>query len=255
MTKRFSLVNELDMPHSMPTEISGTFSELYSHMKEFDYKEFTNLLFDRFYCNNNVTILWEADNFVISLADLINIEYEIKIDDNKFELSLISCSNIKYFKTNKLPLFYNLVIDDIDLEILSTDNSINEIIDVSVINNITDYDKDICNIVFSNSTFTGDVNNMLKEFVNILKTHYLSEYELKFTDPYISTERFKIKLQVFDIDWKVLAEYNIYYDYEDNVLSCRLTNNTFAFTRPMVSNLKIKKRNIEIWSGQKWQTH
>lgn len=246
MFKKFSLVNEVDIPYGISTEVSNTISEIYAHMKEFDYKYFTNTLFYNIYRNItdticNVIVKWDSKNISVVLDYSISIDYAIEFSENKFELSLLGCADIKYFKTNGLPILYHLSLNDIDLPKKLINNIRNKISDVSIIGVCTDIDRNMCNVIFNDNTFTGDVNNVLQQLVDIIKTHYIPNCELVFTIPNISDNGLNIKLQAFDFDWVLMAEYRIKYDATSNTLSCRLSNNKFSLDTPMISNIEIKK--------------
>lgn len=258
MFKKFSLVNEVDIPYGISTQVSNTISEIYAHMKEFDYKYFVNTLFDNIYHNItdticNITIKWDSKNICVLLDYLVSIDYAIEFSEDKFELSLLGCADIKYFKTNGLPVLYHLMITEIELPKKLVGDIRNKISDASIIGVCTDIDRNMCDIVFNDNTFTGDVNNVLQQLVDIIKTEYVPNHELKFTIPNISDNGFNIKLQVLDIDWVLMAEYKIKYDATSNILSCRLMNNKFNFDTPMLSNIKIEKNDFDIWSRDKWQ--
>ena len=98
----------------------------------------------------------------------------------------------------------------------------------------------MCNVIFNDNTFTGDVNDVLEQLVDIMKTHYIPNCELVFTIPNISNNGLNIKLQAFDFDWVLMAEYNIKYDTTSNILTCRLSKNKFSLDTPMISNIEIE---------------
>ena len=246
MIKGFSLVNDNDIPYGISTEVSNTISQIYAHMKEFDYKYFVNILFDNIYHNItdticNVVVKWDSKNISVVLDYSISIDYVVEFSENKFELSLLGCADIKYFKTNRLPILYQLLLNDIDLPKKLIGNIRNKISDVSIIGVCTDIDRNMCGVIFNNNTFTGDINDVLQQLVDIMKTHYIPNCELVFTIPNISDNGLKIKLQAFDFDWVLMAEYKIKYYTMSNILSCRLTNNKFSLDTPMISNIEIER--------------
>ena len=78
MVKGFSLVNGVDIPYGISTQISNTISQIYAHMKEFDYKYFVNILFDNIYHNItdticNVVVKWDSEN----ISRLMDCQYYI----------------------------------------------------------------------------------------------------------------------------------------------------------------------------------
>lgn len=246
MIKGFTLVNEVDIPYDISTQISNTISEIYAHMKEFDYKYFVNTLFYNIYRNItdtvcNVIVKWDSKNISVVLDYSISIDYTIEFSENKFELSLLGCVDIKYFKTNRLPILYQLSLNDIDLQKKSISDIRNRISNISIIGTYTDFYRKICDIIFNDDTFTGDINDVLQQLVDIMKTYYIPNHELVFTIPNISDNGLNIKLQAFDFDWVLMAEYNIKYDATSNTLSCRLLNNKFGLDTPMISNIEIEK--------------
>lgn len=252
MFKKFSLVNEADIPYGISTEVSNTISELYAHMKEFNYKEFTNMIFYHILNKNNIIIKWEDNKINIFLSSSTTVDYELKINNNNFDLLLISCNDIKYFKTERLPLLYNLSLHEIEMNIKSENNISNHVTDLILIGNVTMDDYNVANKIFSEMVFDS-VSSTLKRIADNIRSHYFPECTIQFVVPQNST--YVNKFQVVDSDKNILAEYDISTNYNPNTITYKLTSVGINCNRPIISSITIEKNDVEIWSGGKWQKH
>ena len=244
MIKRFSLVNEIDVPYGTYTQVSNTISEIYAHMKEFDYKEFTNIIFYHLFNKNSVTIKWEDNKINIFLDSSTTVDYELKINNNNFDLLLVACNNIKYFKTEKLPLLYNLSLHEIEMNIKSGNNFSNHVSDLILIGNVTLDDYNTANKIFSTMLFDS-VSSTLKRTADTIKSHYFPECDTQFVVPQNST--YVNKFQVVDRNKNILAEYDISTNYNPNTITYKLTSVGINCNRPIISSIKVEKINSEIW--------